>query len=166
MGLAVVVTIRKRRFRQGLSLVDTMASIAILIIAVIGTSSYRYNAALNVRKANNQITAARIANLLCESWQGQNGDPNYKPIAHLGSELEIVEGDFQEDYDESFTLLEGGSCKITIDGFTYYTTLIYKDINPSLSALNVTVSWAQWEAGKGDVDGRYKSFKLTTYTEK
>ena len=43
--------------------------ITILLIALIGTSTFRYAAALDVRRADAHTTAARIALALGESWR-------------------------------------------------------------------------------------------------
>ena len=60
---------------MGLGTVELIVvAVVILLIALIGTSTFRYAAALDGRRADAQTTAARAALLLCESWRGLNGD--------------------------------------------------------------------------------------------
>jgi len=66
----MVTQTNKIWFRRGMTLVETLVAITILLIALIGTSTFRYNAALDGRKADAQTTAARIALMFCESWKG------------------------------------------------------------------------------------------------
>ena len=51
-----------------------MVAVTILLIALIGTSTFRYAAALDGRRAGTQTTAARVALTLCESWRGVKGN--------------------------------------------------------------------------------------------
>jgi len=155
--------------RRGVSLVDTMVAVTILLIALLGTSTLRYTAALDARRADARTTAARIALLLCESWRGLDGDETYDPTAHLGSDLKVAQG-AGPAYPEDFTLL--GSYTVAFDDGTgvdnYMTTLSWKDVQPGLRALNVTVAWASreqlgetWQQIGGlRVD---KSYGLTVY---
>lgn len=157
-----------RNFRSctGFTLVDSLISVAILLISIIGTSSMRYYSFLDGRKAQAQISAARIALTLCESWQGLKGDTNYNPVSSLSSIVNatVSQGPVKPS---DFTLL--GSYKIILDssnknanGADYFATLSWKDIQPGLRALNVTVAWAQ--RGQRDFNNADKSFTLVTYT--
>jgi len=160
----------KIRCRRGVSLVGTMVAVTILLIALIGTSTFRYAAALDGRKADAHTTAARVTLALSESWRGIKGDPAYDPTANLGSDLEVAVGEGPEK-PEDFTLL--GSYTIQFnDGAgvnDYAATLSWKDIQPGLRALNVVVIWASRDLGgltKQDIsDIADKSFGLTVYTQ-
>jgi len=153
------------------SLVGTMVAVAILLIALIGTSTFRYAAALDGRRADAHTTAARIALTLAESWRGVRGDLTYNPAAHLDAGLKIAAGAGPLK-PEDFTLLGSYSIKFGDDAGVndYITTLSWKDIQPGLRALNVVVAWASREqADAGDklnpVDATDKSFGLTVYTQ-
>ena len=149
---------------KGLSLVETMVAIVILSIAVIGASGYRYYAALDTRKADMRMTAARVALLLCESWRGLKGDETYDPTVHLGSELLITvadSNDFAPDEPNDFTKL--GSYAVLMNGVPCYTTMSWQDISAGLRALNVVIAWPPRTTWTDSVDS--KLFKLTTYTE-
>lgn len=151
--------------RPGMTLISTLISIAIILTALIGTISFRYYATLDARKAAAQATASRIALMLCENWRGINGDTAYDPVAYLGSDIKLTLSEGISEPDD-FTLL--GSYKIVpneeedgAQGADYFVTLSWKDVQPGLRALNVTVSWAQ--RGQRGLENTDKSFRLTTY---
>jgi len=180
----VAKTIKRPRFAQplsgagfaaGLTLVEVMAAMTVLAIAVLGASAFRYHAALGARKADLQTDAARTALLLCESWRGASGPNTFNPTQlattnpALAIEAVIISGGPAAPTD--FTLL--GNYKITVDSVDYYyAVLSWKDVSPGLRALNVIVAWDQRGSGPssgrgnvydwGSVDAS-KSFKLTTY---
>ena len=158
-------TVSKIRCRRGVSLVGTMVAVVILLIAVIGTSSFRYYSAMDTRRADAQTAAARIALTLCESWRGINGDVTYDPITHLGTNLAITPSTTGPEKPSDFTLL--GSYAIDVDdihGVTHYATLSWKDVQSGLRALNVIVAWAQRGPGLDGAENVDKSFRLTIYT--
>ena len=156
----------KVRYRQGFSLVDTMVAVVILLIAIIGTSIFRYNAALDGRKFGAQTTAARIALMLCESWRGINGDLAFDPTGLSTSDLKVSQATQSfSAVPSDFTLL--GSYIITLNdvhGVNYHAILSWKDIESGLRALNIVVAWAQRGPGEDGVENVDKSFELTVYT--
>ena len=156
---------KKNGFRPGSTLVGSLTAVAILLVALIGTSSFRYYAALDGRKAAAQTTAARIALMLCESWRGWQGDLTYDPIVHLGSVMSITVAE-GSNTPAGFTLL--GSYKIILDeneddtnGADYYASLSWQDVQPGLRALNVVVSWSQ--RGQVGFENTDKTFTLTIF---
>ncbi len=158
-------TVNKIRCRRGMSLVGTMVAVVILLIAVIGTSSFRYYSAMDTRRADAQTAAARIALTLCESWRGISGDVTYNPITYLGTNLPITQTATGPEKPSDFTLL--GRYAIELDdihGVTHYATLSWKDIQPGLRALNVIVAWAQRGPGADGTENVDKSYRLTIYT--
>ncbi|OHB62836.1 MAG: hypothetical protein A2168_09565 [Planctomycetes bacterium RBG_13_50_24] len=163
----MVLKTSKIRCRRGMSLVGTMVAVTILLIALIGTSSFRYNAALDGRKAKAQTTAARIALMLCESWGGINGDAAFNPTGLCGSNLSIVTLDANLDKPLDFNLLGSYTVVLKTDdsyNINYYATLSWKDVQPGLRALNVIVAWAQRDLGINGIAGADKSYRLTIYT--
>ena len=125
-----------------------MIFIAVLVIAVIGTSGYRYFSTLDIRRSDHEITAGRIASQLLESWKGiGGGDSNYNPIIDPGIGLNITSSSstYAPAPPEYFTLLNnGGYYKIVADNNSiYYTTMSYRTINTAngnLETLNTIVS--------------------------
>ncbi|MBN2589739.1 MAG: hypothetical protein JXA96_07745 [Sedimentisphaerales bacterium] len=155
--------------RSGATLISSLIAISIILIAVIGTSNFRYYAAMDTRKATAMTEASRIALLLCESWRGLEGDLNYDPISNLGSDL-IINNSEGSPAPSGFTTL--GNYLITLGtnsdrseyNISYYTTLSWQDLQPGLRALNANISWAQRDTGNGGFEDADKSFSLTIYT--
>lgn len=151
---------------SGFTLVEIMAAIVILMVAVLGTSAFRYTAALGARRADAQTTAARIGLLLTESWRGTSDPNTFDPtdLANGFSEstLEINSGSVSIEAPAGFTVL--GTYRIAANDFGYDAVLSWKDVSGGgLRALNVIVAWDQ--RGSGSEYQRYpdKSFELTAY---
>ena len=83
----------------GITLIEVMVTIVIISIAVIGAAGYRYHSALNARKANVQITAARIALLMLESWKGQGGYSGYSKYGLEEGTDPLDPNDYDPEYD-------------------------------------------------------------------
>ncbi len=162
----------KKGFCRGSVLISTLVAVTIILIAVIGTSNFRYYTALDTRKATAQTEAAGIALLLCESWRGVQGDPAYDPVTNLGSDLAISKSTGPQTPDD-FTRLDSYLIKLVNDKdrngkddyrISYYVTMSWKDIQPGLRALNVNVAWARRDSNNDGYDKTDKSFMLTIYT--
>ncbi len=150
----------KIRCRRGFSLVSVMIAMVIVLVALIGTSNFRYYSTLDAQKAAAKITASRIGLMLCENWRGIGGVETYDPATSLGSALTITTSTGPAE-PADFTLL--GSYTITVNGAKYYITLSWKDVSSGLRALNIIVAWAQRNQGVSSLNDADKSFKLTTY---
>jgi hypothetical protein len=153
---------RRAKSMKGFTLVDVMLATATFIIAVLGTSAYRYNAALIARRADLQTTAARTALLFCEGWCGERGDPNFNPIGRFSGDLDIQQAGSSPAAPTGFTLL--GTYEVVLEGTTYFVTLSRQDVN-GLRALNIIVAWDQHGSGTNQIQDADKQFKLTSYVE-
>jgi len=163
---------RKVRCRRGVSLVGTMVAVAILLIALIGTSTFRYAAAFDGRKARAHTSAARVALALAESWRGIRGDVTLDPIQLSSPDMTVSASTWAgHENPDDFTLL--GNYLVVLnnddpDSINYYVTMSWKDVQPGLRALNVSVAWSQrgpTDAGSKVVEFVDKSFGLTVYTQ-
>jgi len=162
---------KQAKSRCAVTLIEVMAAIVIVAIAVIGASGYRYYSTLDVRRADFQNAAARIALLLCENWRGRGYDADtYDPVDHLTSaDLTVADSPgVGPDYASGFTPL--GRYEITMDGVHYWAALSWEDdaATVGLRALNVVVAWAQRQTGSDEAEavaaaGGNKTFRLTTY---
>ncbi|MHC4482767.1 MAG: type IV pilus modification PilV family protein [Planctomycetota bacterium] len=163
------MTAKRRKYPAGLTFIEIIIATVVLVIAVLGTSAFRYSTALSARKADLQATAARTALLLCESWRGASDPCTFNPEENFGvdSVLSISNGEYGPYPPEGFTLLGHYEIEIrgdAVDDETYYwATLSWKDMYPGLRALNVVVTWNQ----RGSRTEHYwyadKSFRLTTF---
>jgi len=140
--------------KRGISIIEIMIFTVVLTIAVIGTSGYRYFAAMDIRRSDNEITAGRIASQLCKSWEGiGGGSSSYDPVNDngIGLNIEATSSSLAPQAPSNFTLLtNGGHYKVKVysdndkDIRIYYATMSYRTINNAngnLETLNVTVSW-------------------------
>jgi len=137
-----------------MSIIEIMVFITVLIISVIGTSGYRYFAAMDISRSDAEMTAGRIASQLCESWKGiGGGSSSYSPLPasdpSIGLSITASTSTLAPAKPSTFTLLQnGGYYKIVSDNnSTYYATMSYYTVNgtkptdPNLETLNVIVSW-------------------------
>ena len=151
---------------KGFSLVDTMVSLVILVIAVLGVSKVRYYTTLDTQKAERQTTAAQTAILLGETWRGTKGSESFNPVAQLGADLTITQTTAPKTQGkkdaEGFFLLD--NYKLTLDQVNYYATLSWKDIDKDLRALNVLIAWAQ-NGQASDSQSTDKEFEVTIYAQ-
>jgi Tfp pilus assembly protein PilV len=145
-----------RSKRNGFSLLDVIIASTVLLIVIVGTVSYRYHSALDQRKAAMQITAARAAQLLYESWRGVQGAATYNPTAYTWVDMTISVGSGPAA-PSGFTSL--GSYAISANDFNYTATLSWQNISTGLRAVNVAIAWPTSNAGTPNA-----SYTLTSYT--
>jgi hypothetical protein len=165
----MVLLTRKIRYCRGVSMVGTLVAVVILLIALIGTSTFRYTAAMDGRRADSNTTAARIALLLCESWRGVNGDQTHDPTQFADPEMTVTQSSRPgHAKPDDFTLL-GNYVIILRPGdsppVNYYATLSWKDVQPGMRALNARVAWAQRGAGPDGIENVDKLYGLTVYAQ-
>ncbi len=156
--------VKRLRSEAAVTFIEVIAAMVILAVAVIGAGGYRYYCVLDARKADVQITAARLASTLLESWRNTSDPNTFDPTdpTQLANppQLTIVAGPAPA-VPTGFT--ESRSYVIVVGGLEYRAVLSWKDIPlntpqvpPGLRALNVIVVRPQ----------RQDSIlvKLTTYT--
>ncbi len=145
---------QKYKFRRGISLVDTIAATAVLMVIVTGTLFYRYYATLDIVKSRNHLDAVEMTVALLHAWQGVNGDESFDPVTDLYPQMNISSGSSQNQPD-GYNLL--GKYDISKEQTVYHLTMSYKDIEDSIRQLNIQTSWSQ-----NDTDNQ-KTLKLTSY---
>ena len=156
---------RKICHRSGLNLTEVMAATAIFTLAVIGASGYRYCSSLNARQAQEQITAARVGQLLCGSWAGVKGDETFDLKAFLGSDLVVEAQNTPTSLPQAFVLL--GRYRITIEGVAYDCALAWNNVSPDLRALWIRVGWDLRGEDPANPDcALKKSFTVITYVSR
>ena len=183
------MTIKRAKFATAATLIEIMVAILILSIAVLGASGFRYYAAMDARKADVQITAARLASHLLNSWKGVGGysgysiyelldpgdydssDPNdYNPNdtdpMELGPRLEVYFNATGPAVPAGFSAMDSDvnpNYRIVVNHVNYYATLSYKDQVGEPRVLNVCVAWMNdyqmW------TEQPYRSVRLTTYAD-
>ncbi len=151
------------RFRNnhGVTIVEIMVAIVIILVAVIGATGFRYYSALDARKADVKITAGRVGSLLLEGWIGTGGQLTYDPVAEYGTDMNISVSATGPAVPTGFTLLD--RYQVVANRANYYATLSYKDSTPTQAGeLNIFVAWLHWYQA-GTVSSSDQSVKLTGY---
>lgn len=150
---------------SGINLTEVMVATTIFTLAVIGASGYRYCSSLNARQAQEQVTAARVGQLLCGSWAGVKGAETFDLRAFLGSDLVIETLDTPPSLPQAFVLL--GRYTITIESVAYDCALAWNNVSPDLRALWIRVGWDLREEDTVSPDSTLqKSFTVITYVSR
>jgi len=174
----------------GFTFIEIMGTILVLTVAVLGAAAYRYFATLDARKADVQITAARLASYLLDSWKAVGGhsgysvyelsdpgdynayDPNdYNPNdtdpVEFGPGLELYFNAPGPAVPAGFSALDADinpNYRIVVNRVNYYATLSYKDEVGEPRVLNVCVAWTNDYQTWSDSEP-YQSVSLTTYAD-
>ena len=131
----------KTGIRKGMTLIEVMVAAVIIVISVLGAMMYRYHSALDARKADVKIGAARVALLLLEGWKGMAGISAYDPtdISYSSPDVSVTKT----------TDVSGKCYKVALTGgtgTTYYTrlTTVPDSFDGTTKELRVEVFWNKW----------------------
>ncbi len=142
---------KRYKFLEGLTLIEVIIAMVILVIIAVGALRYQYYAALDARAALAQMTAIRTAQLLADDWKSTGGSAAYNPtnlkLGFTGS---------------------NGIYRITVDNLPMYMSLSYNDIEHNdeaqitLRSITVRVNWRNdHRVPTGPADGA--SMGMSTY---
>ncbi len=157
---------RKSKIGRGLTLIEIMIAILVIVIGVIGAMGFRYYCATSSRHADVQINCARVASLILEGWKAEAGravaGDQYNPANEITLPANMT---ITGTYPNYVVHLMAGS------GVYYYAALSYQDLAspsnpPNIRELNVKVAWLK-NYGSGGVtaeDWNLRSVSLKTYT--
>ena len=155
---------RQDRAKIAFTITETIIASIILVIAIIGTAAYRYQAAMSAHKTDLYSTGVRIALLLCECWAGADGNNTFNPVTTFSPQLNISTSTTGTAAPTGYTKL--GYYKIIVDGVSYFATLSWKDISTeSVRALHVIVKWDLCDRGTNTLAAANQSYHLTTYVK-
>jgi len=151
-------SIKHRASRNGMTLVEVMLAVAVIIIAALGTLCYEYLCIDHIRLARAELTAARVGQLLIEDWKSEGGAADYDP----------------QDLNMGFTLppdLPPGAFLTTIDGLPLHITMSHLDVatdpgaGVTLRQISVVVRWRN-DLGAGELSDSDPSVNLITYVRR
>ncbi len=160
----------KNYLRKAFSLTEVIVAAVVLVVMVIGTAGYRYYTVLGSRRAAMQTTAARICQLLGESWRGVKGADTFAPVTHFASAMSITEKTVGPLPPGGFTLL--GKYEVVANDFNCYATLSWKDDTSGLRMLSVVAAWPrsggqlEYTLSPNSNADQFNVFDLTTYVVK
>jgi prepilin-type N-terminal cleavage/methylation domain-containing protein len=124
---------RLGKTRSGLTLIEVMLAVTVLVVGILGAMMFRYYSALDARKADVQVGAGRVALLILEGWKGAAGavvPTGYNPAEDIALNKDISISGTNNPYTVQLT---GG-----ID--TSYSVMLTRvvDVNePGLAELTV-----------------------------
>lgn len=70
---------KPEKSRLGLTLIEVMVAITVVVVGILGAAMFRYVSALDARKADVQVGAGRVGLLILEGWKGAAGADGYNP---------------------------------------------------------------------------------------
>ena len=151
----------KTKYAKGFGLVEVMATVMILLIAVTGSLAYQYHTALNARQGDLYATASRLGNAMLETWKGHGSDTAFDPATVFSSDMNIVNnGSTRPQAGLTDSL---GSYLINQNNTNYYLTLSYQDAPSQPRLLNVAIVWGNRDYGYRSFFETNKSITWTTY---
>lgn len=152
-----------KHVQRGMSLLEAMIAVVLVLIGVLGTASFRYHSAFQVRKADVHNGGARVGSLLLETWKGVAGRVDFAAEDVLAGELDISAHVSGPSVPSGFT--QTGNYHISADGVNYYATLSYKEEDFSHPRiLNVQVGWLNHYTA-GTIGSEDQKVTLAKYVE-
>lgn len=138
------------KFKKGLTLIEVMITLLIALIIITAVMGYMYASAINARAADVRITAARIGQLLLETWKITGHVDGSGKWSWNAIDFDPKDTDFNSALPSSFSDAsvnlggegtELGDYVITIDSVQYFVTLLYNTGQPSM--LSARVAWSR-----------------------
>lgn len=156
-----------RKNRWGLTLIEIMVAIVVIIVGVLGAVMYRYSSALHARRADVHAGAGRVALLILEGWKGAAGNPAYDPSDDIG--LQVLNAT-----DEiTISSASGGVHTVQLRGGTltyYYAELVKPSVedvdgdgtdDDGIRKLEVVVTY--YGSGSQDASLPAKAIKISDF---
>ncbi len=158
-----------RQPNSGLTLIEVMVSLLVILFMLVGAVSYMYACAWNARRAEVRITATRIGQILLETWKltGSYASghwswnvTNFNPT-NAYFNLTLPDSFNSDSFDLGGTGPgELGDFNIQIDGVTYFVTLLYDNNLPN--TLSARVAWNK-NLRSATLDSDYHYVDVTSY---
>lgn len=132
--------------RSGLTLIEIMVAITVIVVGILGAMMFRYYAARDARLADIQTGAGRVALLVLEGWKGAAGAVDYDPSTDIALENELGPSDIDiEPSGEGYQvhLTAGTGAYYYIEPLEHLDSIAPNetDANKVIRELMVTVTW-------------------------
>jgi type II secretory pathway pseudopilin PulG len=130
---------------KAFTLVECMVMMLVLIISLVGTLGFRYHSVLNAQHAEDQLLAARAAQVISDAWRAQKGDADFDPIQQsFDTHFEIQPNNLMafEVIGEPATVMLGRYL-VDIEGRQFQAVLAYEAAMgiPNARMLHVWLTW-------------------------
>jgi len=159
-----------KRAAYGVTLIETMVAVAIMLVAVTGATFYQYYTVLDARKADMRMEASRLGLTLLEGWKGAGCATDFDPQTDFanGQSAEFTAALGVWDTGYGVGPLEMEVCKyaVTTEKNTYFMILSYTDESVTDNipmAMNALVTWDSRGYGGSNAADAGSSLRLTTY---
>ena len=147
------------RRADGITLVEAVLAMSILVITALGALSYQYHSARHSRIARELITATRTAQLLLEDWKSASGANNYNPVLlGLGFSSPTPIPDEFSHSEVPGSVVNDSIYTITVDGVPMQIMLKWQDLdNPygitaALRELTVIIKCGEENSGNSTIE--------------
>ena len=149
-----------KRKPAGLTLVEIMISLVVILVIVVGAMKFRYSAVLDAREADARITASRLGAMLLNAWVARVGSTSYDIVAEFNPGIPIELSTSGPDVPTGFTELN--KYHITCDNVHYYATLSHQPTSSGQAGkVTITLNWFN-DYGLWDESAVKQSVKMTT----
>jgi prepilin-type N-terminal cleavage/methylation domain-containing protein len=159
-----------KRAAYGVTLIETMVAVAIILVAVSGATFYQYYTVLDARKADLRMEAARLALTFLEGWKGAGCAMDFDPQTDFANgqsaEFTAALGVWGAGYGEPPLAMEVCKYAVTTEKNTYFMILSCTDESLTDNipvAINAQVTWDSRGYGGSNAADAGSSLGLTTY---
>lgn len=150
-----------KRKSAGLTLVEILISITLIVIVVIGSMSFRYRAVMDAREADARITAARVGSMLLNAWVARIGSDSFDLVAEFNPGIPIAVSASGPAVPAGFTELN--KYHIICDDVNYYATLSHKaTTSGQAGVLTISINWLN-DYSLWSESATKQSIDMTTY---
>ena len=138
-----------RKKKSGVTLIELIVAMTVLIIAILGAIMYRYGSVANARMADIHMCAGRVALLVMEEWKGAAGSYTFDPASDIALNSTLTGG----SDDITISSKSGDYWPVSLTGGTdsyYYVKIDWEDDidgdgndDDGIRRLDVHVTWKQ-----------------------
>ena len=157
----------RKHYDKGLTFVEVMITLLVVLIIAIGVMSYMYATAAHAHLADVRATASRLGLLLLEGWKTQAGDILlYDPQIDFDINTLIPFNEFASIPNPSDDMPELENVfkyyRIRIDYMQYFVKVSYQYSANGQQELNVAIAW---DRNSGDNTLDYSHSRLISQTK-
>jgi prepilin-type N-terminal cleavage/methylation domain-containing protein len=164
------------QYKNGLTLIEVMISMVVILIVAMGAVSYMYASMKHAREADVRITATRLGQLCLDGWKITGEIINKVwDVAAFDPTNDEFDSNLLPAASDITTTSSGipgvgtelGRYTITVDGAKYYITLSYLDEysanTKKLYRLNACVAWNR-NYSSSALESNPRNVWLTSYS--
>ena len=163
-----ILVLRKKK--SGVTLIELMVAMVVIIIAVLGATMYRYGSVTDARRADIQMCAGRVALLVMEEWKVAAGSYTFDLADDISLNSVFAGG------SDDITISEksGDYWPVSLTGGKdsyYYVKIGWEDDidddgsdDDGIRRLDVQVAWKLADvSGVPDTEDWARAVKLSSY---